>query len=259
MEKTLHFPDREIHVSWILSSRFDEKRPTLIFLHEALGSIPQWKSFPLHLCDILQFPGLIIERTGHGHSSDLVSARSKDYLHEYAQETELVIQEVLGGVAPYILIGHSDGGSIALIHAAKNHKHCLGIATMAAHTFVEAETIAGIKPAVQAFEAGKLDGLYRIHGDKTNDLFYAWADTWRSPDFRFWDIRKEILQITCPILAIQGENDQYGTYDQLKSIATIGAHAQLEWIPGCGHHPHLEASMIVTNRISNWILEILEK
>ena len=259
MEKTLHFPDREIHISWLLSSRFDEQRPTLIFLHEALGSIPQWKSFPLHLCDALQLPGLVIERTGHGQSSKLIAPRSTDYLHAYTLETDMVIQEILGGIAPYILIGHSDGGSIALIHASKQPKHCLGIATMAAHTFVESETLAGIEPAVKAFEAGKLDGLYKIHGEKTRDLFFAWADTWRHPDFKSWDIREEIKTIVCPVLALQGENDQYGTTLQLSSIQSLGSNVQTVVIPGCGHHTHLEASMFVINRISNWILELLEK
>lgn len=259
MEKLLHFTDRQIQISWILAEHFDEKRPTLVFLHEALGSIAQWKSFPLQLCDQLNLPGLIIERTGHGRSSGLLTPRSKSYLHDYALETELVLQEVLGGIAPYIIVGHSDGGSIALIHASRKPKHCLGIVTMAAHTFVETETLEGIAPAVNAFEAGKLDGLYKIHGEKTTALFYAWANTWRDPDFRDWDIRVEICQTTCPILALQGAKDQYGTFDQLRSIQQAIPHAEISEIPNCGHHPHLEASMLVINRICTWVHQLAEK
>lgn len=253
MEKHIQLADKQIHIVFINPSIYSEDKPMLVFLHEALGSIPQWKSFPSLLCDRLNLPGIIIERSGHGKSSPIIVERTIHYLHAYADETNEVLKEVLGFHQPYILVGHSDGGSIALIYAALHHKHCLGIVTMAAHTFVEEETIAGIAPAVEAFEAGKLNGLHAIHGDKTTALFYAWANTWKAPFFRNWDIREEILPINIPVLAMQGANDQYGTKAQLDSIEKVNTDVTIKEIPNCGHHPHLEMGMEVILEIETWI------
>lgn len=253
MEKKIQIAGKAIQVAFIQASLISEKRPILVFLHEALGSIQQWKSFPNLLCDRLNLPGLIIERSGHGQSSALVGERNQHYLHEYAEETNHVLNEILPLHHQYILVGHSDGGSIALIHAAQQPKSCLGIVTMAAHTFVEKETIDGIAPAIEAFEAGKLNGLFAIHGEKTAPLFYAWANTWRAPFFQNWDIRTTITSISIPVLAIQGKRDQYGTKAQLNSIEKIGNHVTIIELSNCGHHPHLEMTMEVILDIENWI------
>lgn len=225
----------------------------LIFLHEALGSIVQWKSFPSELCNSLNLPGIVIERSGHGKSSYLTEERTPYYLHDYATETHDILREILNPNQKYLLIGHSDGGSIALILAARNPKNLLAIVTMAAHTFVEEETLAGIHPAIKAFEAGKLDGLYRIHGEKTKDLFYAWANTWLNQEFRNWDIRNEMREFTIPVLAIQGKNDQYGTEEQVNSIVLDKENRTGIMIPNCGHHPHLEKKDIIIPEIENWL------
>jgi pimeloyl-ACP methyl ester carboxylesterase len=142
-----------------------------------------------------------------------------------------------------------------LIMSAKKPKNLQAIVTMAAHTFVEDETLAGIHPAMQAFEAGKLDGLYKIHGEKTKDLFYAWANTWLSPDFKNWDIREEIKSIQLPVLAIQGKDDQYGTEEQVNSIVDSFENRTGKMISSCGHHPHLEKKELVIQVISNWFHE----
>lgn len=194
----------------------------------------------------------MIERSGHGKSSGLSGKRDVNYLHNYADETQEVLREVLNPNQKIILVGHSDGGSIALILASRNLKNLQALATMAAHTFVEDETLAGIHPAIEAFEAGKLDGLYRIHGEKTKELFYAWADTWLSPSFKDWDIRKEIQSFPQPVLAMQGKNDQYGTEEQVNSIVLEKENRDRLMIPGCGHHPHLEKKELVIQEIENW-------
>lgn len=252
MEKYIQLVDKQIHVVFLNPTIYSVDKPMIVFLHEALGSIPQWKSFPNLLCDRLNLPGVVIERSGHGKSSPISGERDEHYLHLYADETNEVLKEILPFHHSYILVGHSDGGSIALIHAAQQHKHCIGIVTMAAHTFVENETLAGIAPAIEAFENGKLNGLYSIHGDKTSTLFYAWAKTWNASYFRNWDLRNEIQTISIPVLAIQGANDQYRTKAQLDSINVL-CSATIKEIPACGHHPHLEMGMEVILEIETWI------
>lgn len=253
MEKIIRLGIKEINIQWINTNLLSGSKPVLIFLHEALGSIIQWKSFPSELCNSLNLPGIVIERSGHGKSGVLSGPRNISYLHQYADETQEVIKEVLNPDQKIILIGHSDGGSIALILAARKMKNLRGVITMAAHTFVEDETLAGIHPAIKAFEAGKLDGLYRIHGEKTKDLFYAWANTWLNPSFKSWDIRNEINSFPQPVLAMQGKNDQYGTVEQVNSIVSGHKNRKGMIIPGCDHHPHLEKKEEVGKAITTWL------
>lgn len=243
----------EINVQWL--NRTSEPRTMLVFLHEALGSVIQWKSFPEKLCELLGLPGIVIERSGHGKSGPLNGTRGADYLHNYAKETKKVLDEILPLDTKVVLVGHSDGGTIALLYANWFPRNVAGICTMAAHTFVEPETLAGIEPAVSAYGSGKLDGLKRIHGPKTDQLFYAWANTWRADFFAGWDIRKEIRGLSSPVLAIQGTDDQYGTQAQVDSIAAAAANCSTAMIAGCGHHPHIEKQEEVLNMIAGWYTE----
>ncbi len=256
MEKIIRLGAKEINIQWINPGSAIDSKPVLIFLHEALGSIIQWKSFPTELCRSLNLPGVVIERTGHGKSSGLSGKRDIHYLHNYADETQEVLKEILNPDQKIILIGHSDGGSIALLLASRELKNLLAVVTMAAHTFVEEETLAGIHPAIAAFEAGKLDGLYRIHGEKTKELFYAWSDTWLEPSFKNWDIRHEIRSFQISALAMQGKNDQYGTEEQVNSIVSCHENRTGIMIPGCGHHPHLEKPEDTMKAISQWLRNI---
>lgn len=256
MNKILQLADKKIHIQWINYHYLNDSKPVLIFLHEALGSIVQWKSFPAELCEQTKSCGIIIERTGHGQSSPITKKRDQNYLHEYATETLEVIHLILSQNQAYSLIGHSDGGTIALLIGKDNPTNLKSIVTLAAHTFVEPETLAGIEPAIKAFEAGKLDGLIRIHGEKTSDLFYAWANTWKDDFFKNWDIRTEILTCEKPIFALQGSNDQYGTIEQLNSIKNCSDQIVIEEIPNCGHIPHIEKKEIVCLKISKWLNSI---
>ena len=255
MEKIIRLNNKEINIQWINQGLINNSRPVLVFLHEALGSIIQWKSFPSELSNTLHLPGIVIERSGHGKSGSLTGERDINYLHRYADETREVLREVLNPTQKIILVGHSDGGSIALIMASKNQKNIQAIVTMAAHTFVEDETLAGIYPAIEAFEAGKLDGLYKIHGEKTQTLFYAWANTWLTPGFKNWDIREEIQSIPVPVLDLQGKDDQYGTEEQVNSIILNKENRIGKIIPACGHHPHLEKKEVIINEIRKWLNE----
>lgn len=226
----------------------------LVFLHEALGSIGQWKAFPELLCKKLQLDGFVYERQGHGNSSPFSIERTASYLHEYAwDELNELITTAFSSDKKIILVGHSDGGTIALLYAAKFPKNVLACVTMAAHVINEPETIAGIQPAIDAYEAGKLVGLTKYHGDKTEALFYAWARTWKSDEFEQWNICEEIQSISCPVLALQGSTDQYGTEKQLDLIkANVSGKVKTLLISNCGHHPHLEVPENILSEIQQY-------
>lgn len=227
----------------------------LLYLHEALGSIGQWKSFPLDLCEALGMKGVVYERQGHGKSSEFDSKRSNRYLHNYAY-TELhnFIQNTFLKDKKIILIGHSDGGSISLLYANKYPSQISAIITAAAHVINEQVTIQGVKKTVVAYREGKLDGLNKYHGIKTHDLFHAWADTWQSESFKDWNLCDDIFNKKAPGLFIQGEDDQYGSTIQLDLIEqNYGPNSKLVLIPNCGHHPHLESSEEFIEIIKTWI------
>ena len=228
----------------------------LIFLHEALGSIPQWRSFPSELCEKLKLNGLIYERQGHGSSAPLTEPRNDHYLHEYAlNELPDLIETLFSPDQKFILIGHSDGGTIALLYGAQFPKRLKAAVTMAAHVINEPETIAGIQPAIDAYNTGKLKKLSLYHGDKTDDLFFAWANTWNSESFKNWNICRDIQAFTAPLLSIQGANDQYGTPLQLDLIKqSIQGECETVLIPACGHHPHLEKQTEVIDLISEFLV-----
>jgi pimeloyl-ACP methyl ester carboxylesterase len=156
-----------------------------------------------------------------------------------------------------ILVGHSDGGTIALLYASKFPGKVHSVITMAAHVVNEVETIRGIGPAVEAYQSGKLDKLKTYHGAKTEDLFYAWANTWQSPEFKQWNILADLGTVTVPVFAIQGEQDQYGTAKQLQLIQeNVGSFCQTQMLSSCGHHPHYEQSETVKEEIKIFLTKM---
>jgi len=214
--------------------------PIILFLHEGLGSIEQWKKFPEELCRATGLRGLVYDRQGYGASTALTEKRDETYLENYAI---IELPELLSSLKiseKLILFGHSDGGSIALIYGSHFPNNVIGIITEAAHVFVEDITLDGITPVVNAFEHhGLYDKLKRYHGEKTKDTFYAWSDTWHTKQFKSWDITARLPNINCPVLAIQGRDDEYGTEAQLDKIITgVGLKSKKVIIDHCGHAPH---------------------
>ena len=231
----------------------EEDRPHLVFLHEGLGCTEMWKEFPHILCNETGCPGIVYDRLGYGRSSPLADSWTIHYLHKYAL-TEL--PEVISQLIPtknYFLIGHSDGGSIALIHASEKPVHLQGIITEAAHVFVEKETLEGIQVAADTFNAGKLRGLSRYHGEKAEGIFEAWSDTWLSNFFQYWNIEYLLPSIECPVLVLQGTEDQYGTVAQVESIALKTLDAQKAMVEVCGHAPHQERTDVVLQLMREFI------
>ncbi len=232
----------------------DKARPYLVFLHQGLGCVAMYSDFPALLCARTKCPGLVYDRTGYGKSSPLKRNRTIHYLHEYAL-TELpeVIESIIPH-RPFILIGHSDGGSIALISGSAQPEHLKAIVTEAAHVFVEQETVDGIIKADDAFKKGKLGSLFKLHGEKTEILFRAWASTWLSDWFRYWNIEYLLPSINVPLLVIQGKNDQYGTFAQVNSIASKSSgEVQTVLIDGCGHSPYQECPALLLDLMSEFI------
>ncbi|WP_317203555.1 alpha/beta hydrolase [Janthinobacterium sp.] len=218
----------------------DAALPCLVFLHEGLGSVAMWKDFPALLCRATGCPGLVYDRLGYGRSAPLAARRDSRYLHDYAlRELPRVLARLLPGRA-HALVGHSDGGSIALIYAAQRPALLRAIVTEAAHVFVEQQTLDGVRQAEAAFEAGKLEGLRRYHGDKTTALFQAWSRTWLAPGFRSWSIEPLLASIACPALIVQGREDQYGSEAQVDAIVARAARARKAMLEHCGHAPHQE-------------------
>jgi pimeloyl-ACP methyl ester carboxylesterase len=232
----------------------EQERPYLIFLHEGLGCTEMWKEFPHKLCKEIGCPGIVYDRIGYGRSSALTHSWTTNFLLDYAL-TEL--PEVISRLIParkYFLIGHSDGGSIAIIHASEKPAHLQGIITEAAHVFVEKETLASIQVATDAFYAGKLRGLFRYHGVKTEKLFKTWSAIWLSEVFKHWNIEYLLPLIECPVLVLQGTEDQYGTVAQVESIASKTLYVQKEMVEACGHVPHHERTDIVLKLMREFVL-----
>ena len=230
----------------------NKSQPVVLFLHEAIGSIAQWQDFPTNLCNALQLPGIVIEFPGYGFSDSEEKVRNAKYLHEFALEYLPAFIKDIQLKNPILIVGHSDGGTNALLYSSKHPSNVKGIVTMAAHYINEKETKAGIQPAIDAWNEGKLKGLEFFHGEKTERLFFAWANTWLQPDFEEWDISDDIKGNEIPALIIQGSNDQYGTDQQVNGIVDLLVKAEAFFITNCGHAPHIEKEEEVINVVKEF-------
>ncbi|MDX1652403.1 MAG: alpha/beta hydrolase [Brumimicrobium sp.] len=230
----------------------EKAETTLIFIHEATGSIAQWQDFPERLCSKLNLPGIVFEFSGYGFSENNAGSRDANYLHELALNEFPAFLESLSLKSRYILVGHSDGGTNALLYSSRFPENIKGIVTMAAHVINKKETKQGIQPAILAYESGKMKGLEIFHGNKTDQLFYKWANTWLAEYFANWNITDDIIHNKVPALIIQGKNDQYGTEKQVELIDKALVNARPLYIENCGHAPHLEHTEEVIEAIWKW-------
>ncbi len=231
-----------------------ENRPTLIFLHDSLGCISLWRDFPEQLGEWSQCNLLVYDRNGYGASGELVKPnRENDYLEDEAAILIELIETL--NIGRPILFGHSDGGSIALIAAAKYPDKIAAVISEGAHIFVEAETIKGIREAMEQYQTTNLkQKLEKYHGDKTDALFNAWTKTWTSHAFQSWNLENLLPLIACPVLVIQGENDEFGTLAQVNRIVDrVSGKAVKEILPGIAHTPHKEAPELIIELASEFI------
>lgn len=227
-------------------------RPTLVFLHEGLGCVSLWRDFPDRVAQATGCRTLVYSRYGYGRSDVLAEARRPDYMHV---EALTVLPQLLRElrIENPVLIGHSDGGSIALIHAGS--RPCAGVAVLAPHLFVEERSVRGIEETVRLFESGDLAQKLARHHQDARRTFYGWADIWRHPDFRAWDI-EDLPHLRCPVLAIQGEDDDYAGMAHIDRIAELAVDApgvELLKLADCRHSPHLDQSDAVLAAVVSFV------
>ena len=216
----------------------DDGRPALVFLHEGLGSAELWRSFPADLREDTGRPAtLVYSRAGYGRSAPIERPWPVSYMHREALD---VLPALLAahGLARPVLVGHSDGASIALIHAGHGHP-VAGLVLLAPHVFVEDVTVAAIARAAEAYRRTDLrERLARYHDD-VDGVFWGWNEVWLSSAFRQWDIQDRLPGIDVPVLALQGEADEYGTLAQLDAIDRgVRGPFERHVVPGAGHVLH---------------------
>ena len=234
--------------------------PVVVFLHEGLGSLSMWKQFPHQFCEANGLRGMVFSRYGYGNSSARPPAErwEPDFMHRQAFEVLPQLLHDLGIERPW-LFGHSDGGSIALLYAARFPHQVSGVIAVAPHIFVEPVTITNIAAARAAYVDGDLRARLARHHADVDSAFFGWNDIWLDPAFLDWNIARELDGIGCPLLAIQGEDDEYGTLEQVHGIARIVDSAHVTVLAQCGHSPHRDlpaqmsriAGSFITSNSSN--------
>ena len=226
-------------------------RSPIVLLHEGLGSIAMWRDFPEVLAHAAGRNVLVYSRYGYGHSDPLTTKRAVRYMHDEALVALPELLDHLEIEAP-LLVGHSDGGSIALIHAGAGIRDVAGVVTLAAHVLVEDLSIASIAAAKRAFETTELRArLARYHAD-VDSAFVGWNRIWLDPAFREWNIEEYLPRISCPVLAIQGDDDEYGTMEQMRRIGARVRDVDLLALADCRHSPHRDQPQAVLFAITHF-------
>ena len=231
------------------------RRPTLVFLHEGLGCVSLWRDFPARVALATGCRTLVYSRYGYGRYDVLAAPRRPDYMHVEALE---VLPEVLRRfeIERPVLIGHSDGASIALIHGGDGRWQCAGIAVLAPHVFVEEISLRGIAETVKVFETTDLPQKLARHHQDARRTFYGWADIWRHPDFRTWNIEECLPGLRCRVLAIQGEDDEYASMAHLERIAAAALDApdvDQRRLADCRHSPHRDQADAVLAAVAGFV------
>jgi pimeloyl-ACP methyl ester carboxylesterase len=254
-DRFLDLGDRTLRVRLLQPGKADGlERTTLVFLHEGLGCIEMWRDFPQKLCDVLQCAGVVYDRTGYGQSGPWPGDPGIRYMEIEADE---VLPRLLGAlrIEDCVLVGHSDGGTIALNYAANDPVPLRAVVTLAAHAINEPVCTTAIERSREAWRTTDLrQKLARYHGDNVDRAFHLWSDAWVAPGFEPMDAGARLPRIEVPVQAIQGEDDEYGSELQLGIIAgKVGGYCETRLIPDCGHSPHLQQPAQVLAEIARFI------
>jgi pimeloyl-ACP methyl ester carboxylesterase len=242
--------DTRIEYRWLQPEKTEA--PVLIFLHEGLGSVAMWKNYPQQLCQSLGVQGLVYSRPGYGQSTPRQTDEQwqPDFMHRQAHEVLPALLEALHiHQAPW-LFGHSDGGSIALLYAARYP--VAGLIVLAPHIMVEELSINSIAQARDTYENTPFKARLAPYHADVDSAFGGWSQIWLNPNFRNWSIEEDIRTITCPVLAIQGVDDDYGTLEQIQGIARRLPQTKLLVLPACGHSPHRDQPETLTQACFNF-------
>jgi len=226
--------------------------PTLVFLHEGLGSITQWRDTPEAIASAVGRPGLVYSRQGYGNSTPVEVPRPLSYMHDEAKRLAEVLATAM--INDAILIGHSDGASIALIAAGAGHVAPRALVLIAPHVFVEDVSVASIAAAADAFSAGDLRGKLARHHADVSGAFWGWNRAWLDPEFRAWNLEALLPAIKVPTLIVQGSDDEYGTLAQVEAIrAGVAGPVSVELVEGAGHAPFRDAPDLVHVQIAAFV------
>lgn len=233
--------ERRVRIEHAFVGSDEADAPLIVFLHEGLGSLSMWRDFPQQLCAAAGARGLVYSRPGYGRSTPRAAeeAWGLDFMHRQAHEVLPALLAALGlqREKPW-LFGHSDGGSIALLYAAKYSGHLSGAIVLAPHILVEDLSVESIAKTKAAYEATDLKQRLAKHHDDPDSAFWGWNRIWLHPPFKQWSIEDEIAAIACPLLAVQGRDDEYGTLAQIHGIAQRVPQTELQELAHCGHSPH---------------------
>jgi pimeloyl-ACP methyl ester carboxylesterase len=231
-------------------------RPTLVLLHEGLGSVALWRDFPAKLAQATGAPIVVYSRHGYGQSEALAAPRAPDYMHDEALVVLPELRQALG-LEDVVLVGHSDGASIALIHAGSGHWPVRALVLEAPHVFVEDASVASIAAAREAYRTTDLRlRLERYHAD-VDSAFRGWNDAWLDPAFRDWNIEAYLPGVRCPMLAIQGEDDEYGTLAQIVALKRgVGGRFEKLVLTGCKHSPHRDQEQAVLLAMAEFVATV---
>ena len=228
--------------------------PPLVLLHEGLGCVSMWRDWPDALARATGREVLAYSRFGYGGSSPTELPRPLDFMTREARDVLPRVLEEAGMQNP-VLVGHSDGGTIALLCAATGDVPLAGVVTLAAHAFNEPRCIEGIEAAREAFLDGSLrTGLLRHHGESADDAFWGWCDAWLDPRFERWSIEAELDRVDVDLLVVQGRDDPYGTLHQVEVIASRTAgRCQTLVLDDCGHSPHRDQEGATTAAVARFV------
>jgi pimeloyl-ACP methyl ester carboxylesterase len=245
-----------IEYQWVGSG--DRRAPLVVFLHEGLGSVAMWRDFPARLCEALGATGLVYSRPGYGRSTPRApgEAWTTDFMHRQAGEVLPALLRALG-IDPareeLWLFGHSDGATIALLYAAHHPGQLQGAIVLAPHILVEEISVASIQQARSAYRDADLRQRLARYHDDPDSAFFGWNDAWLAPAFLDWSIEQEIAAIACPVLAVQGVDDEYGTLEQIRGIARAVPGTELLELPACGHSPHRDQPQLLLERVAAFV------
>ena len=237
----------------------NKNMPVLVFLHDSWGCVEMWGDYPQRLVKMSGLNGLVYDRRGYGQSSPFaVKQRTEFYLHDEARELIDVMDT--RGIKHAILYGHSDGATIALLAAARYPERIKGLILEGAHSFIEDSGKAAVlETRERAKETSLLASLEKYHGDKTSELFRLWHETWLSDYFAHWTIVPLLHNIICPVLAFQGEHDEFGSIEQLNILKKeIAAPVTIAEISSAGHTPRKEAEEETLKRVNEFLKNTIE-
>jgi pimeloyl-ACP methyl ester carboxylesterase len=259
LESLTSFEVLEQHLEYRWIGPRPDVAPTIVFLHEGLGCLATWGDFPDRLASATGCGSLVYSRMGYGASDPVPGLRSVRFMHDEALHVLPAVIERFR-LQEVVLLGHSDGASIAIIYGGARLGPIRALVLEAPHVFVEPICIDSITRIARAYETTRLpERLARYHGPNTDSMFKTWIDVWLRPGFRQWNIEEYLPAIRSPVLVVQGEDDEYGTVRQVDAVVTqVSGPAESLVLASCGHSPHTDRPDEVLEAASRFIRQTID-